>query len=76
MSIGWVKLSDTPGNSASTSRSCCSSTDLSDVFRSSTGFSTRNVSLWLGPIGSRPSSSEPVRATMPVTSGTLARIAD
>ena len=39
------------------------------------GFSTRKLSLWLRPMGSRPSSSEPSRATTPLTSGTRSMIA-
>ena len=39
------------------------------------GLSTRKVSVSFRPIGSRPSSSEPTRATIDLTSGTLAKMA-
>jgi len=42
---------------------------------SSGGASTRKLSVWFSPMGSSPSSSEPVRATTPRTSGTCAMMA-
>ena len=70
MSMGWVKVSATPGKLSITARSWSASQSLLGWRHSSRGLRTRKVSVWLRPIGSRPSSSEPERATMVFTSGT------
>ena len=64
ISIGWVKLVFTPGNRSVTSRMRSTTQALSCSRHSSRGFSFTKPSVSFVPIGSRPSSSEPTRATM------------
>ena len=75
ISIGWVKVASSPGKRAATVRNWSVSHALSGRRHWAIGFSTRKLSLSFRPIGSRPSSSEPERATTLDTSGTPSRIA-
>ena len=75
ISIGCVNDASSPGKPSATVRSSSTSHALSGTRHSAIGFSTRKPSVSFSPIGSRPSSSEPERATMLRTSGTRSRIA-
>ena len=74
ISIGWVKLRFTPGTASAAARMASMSSSLVLKRHSARGLSTRKLSVSFRPMGSRPNSSEPTRATMRSTSGTCARM--
>ncbi len=71
ISMGWVKPYTTPGKRSMTRRMAVAMSSLLPRHWSF-GRSTRKVSVSLSPIGSRPRSSEPERATIERISGTSA----
>src|SRR3974390_593185 len=72
----YLSTWNAPAGEQAASQAALTGAGLSMVCRWSPGLRTRTVSVGLGPVGSGPSSSEPVRATTPATSGTFARMAD